>query len=116
MRGGDRLRGVVGSDRAWLVVRVRRRRVLGRVLSPVGSGEIRTLPAGHPARVVTMDSGSCQQDGHDAAKGTGHRNASLSFFSPRVRLTDLPVMGQIFHREAENRLFRRPREAKKTQF
>jgi hypothetical protein len=31
-----------------------------------------------------------------------------------VLLTDLPVKGQIFHREAENRLFRRPREAKKT--
>ena len=30
--------------------------------------------------------------------------------------TDLPVKGQIFHREAENRLFRRPREAKKLNF
>ena len=26
--------------------------------------------------------------------------------------TDLPLKGQIFHREAENRLFCRPREAK----
>ena len=33
-----------------------------------------------------------------------------------VEQTDLPVKGQIFHREAENRLFRRPREAKKLNF
>jgi hypothetical protein len=30
--------------------------------------------------------------------------------------TDLPLKGQIFHREAENRLFRRPREEKKLNF
>ncbi len=30
--------------------------------------------------------------------------------------TDLPLKGQIFHREAENRLSRRPREAKKLNF
>ena len=29
------------------------------------------------------------------------------------KLTDLPVKGQIFHREAENRLSRRPRDEKK---
>jgi hypothetical protein len=26
--------------------------------------------------------------------------------------TDLPLKGQMFHREAENRIFRRPRDAK----
>ena len=31
-------------------------------------------------------------------------------------LTDLPLKGQIFHIEAENRLFCRPREAKKLHF
>ncbi len=30
--------------------------------------------------------------------------------------TDLPLKGRIFHREAENRLSRRPREAKKLNF
>jgi hypothetical protein len=34
----------------------------------------------------------------------------------KVFWTDLPLKGKIFHREAENRLFRRPREGKKLNF
>ena len=45
------------------------------------------------------------------------RVAAESAATVRVlKQTDLPLKGQIFHREAENRLSRRPREAKKTQF
>ena len=41
---------------------------------------------------------------------------SVCFCPAQKQQTDLPLKGQIFHIEAENRLFCRPREAKKIHF
>ena len=44
------------------------------------------------------------------------RNQESGIPSVLSPMTDLPLKGQIFHIEAENRLFCRPREAKKLHF
>ena len=50
------------------------------------------------------------------SSGTGTVTGTQAIMIGPSLATDLPLKGQFFHREAENPLFRRPREEKKLNF